>query len=219
MQQYKELLLSTPLFKSFTSSELPAALQCLQATTRSYAKEEFIFLAGDAPKYIGILLSGGAQILREDAFGNRSILDTLVAGDMFAEVFAFARVPSLPVSVQAAQPCQTLMLNPAHFTHSGEAECTFHSKLVGNMLAIMAQKALALNATLGHLSRPTLREKLLSYLSAQSQAAGNRSFFIPLNRQQLADYLCADRSALSAELSRMQKDGLIRYHKNQFELL
>lgn len=215
-----DLLLSMPLFAGFSAEELPDVLQCLGAAQRRYPKEAFILLQGDAPRSIGVVLAGSVQVLREDAFGHRSILDTLDPGDLFAEIFAFARVPSLPVSVQALRPCRVLLLQPDHFASTRVcAPCTHHARLVSNMLAVLAQKTLALNATLGHLSRRTMREKLLSYLSAQAQVAHSRRFTIPLSRQQLADYLYVDRSALSAELGRMQKDGLVRFHKNEFELL
>lgn len=213
-----QVLLGTPLFRGIEKAELPQVLHCLHAQTRRYQKGAFILLAGDAPGHIGIVLDGRAQVLREDANGARNIVTELETGEMFAETFAFAWVPALPVSVQATGPCNVLLVDAARLVAAPTNACPFGQTLVRNMLAVLAGKALALNRKLAHLEKRTTREKLLSYLMEQAALQHSASFTIPFNRQQLADYLLVERSALSAELSRMQKEGLLRYHRNAFQL-
>lgn len=218
MKKQREILLDTPLFRGIAPQELEELLGCLQATERTFAKGSFVYVEGDKASHVGVVLAGQVQVLQEDYLGNRTILAEIGPGGLFAETFVCAGVPTMPVSVQAAVKTRVLLLNYGKILTSCSSACTFHARLVQNMLAVLAGKALALNRKLGHLSHRTMREKLLSYLGEQATIEGNSHFTIPFNRQQLADYLMVDRSALSAELSRMQAEGLVRYHKNEFHL-
>lgn len=212
----ERLLRAVPLFQNI--EELDALLACLHAQRRSYSRGQFIAAEGQPATHIGIMLHGQAQVLHHDYLGNRTIVTSLSQGDLFAETFACAQIPTLPVSVQATAPTVVLLAEYARIAAPCGNGCAFHSQLVTNMMHVLAAKNLMLNSKLAHLAKRSTRDKLLSYLFAQAQNAGNPSFTIPFNRQQLADYLCVDRSALSAELSRMQKDGLLQFHRNTFTL-
>ena len=100
-----------------------------------------------------------------------------------------------------------------------ETVCAQHRQLTQNLIRVLAQKNMQLNEKAGYLSQRSTREKLLSYLSAQARRAGSASFRIPFDRQQLADFLSVNRSAMSAELSRMQEEGLLRVSRSAFTLL
>ena len=166
---------------------------------------------------MGLLLSGSALLVQEDLWGRRNILAKVAAGDAFAEAFAAAGGP-LNLSVVANEDCEALLLDLNRVLTLCPSACPSHTKLVHNLVAVLAQKLLVLNDKITHMSRQTTQEKLLSYLSAQAQRQGKLTFDIPYDRQQLADYLCVDRAAMSSELSKLQKKGLLQYHRNHFTL-
>ncbi|MFV0414122.1 MAG: Crp/Fnr family transcriptional regulator [Oscillospiraceae bacterium] len=219
MQAYYNLLLGTPLFAGVEAPDMPALLQSLGATLRHCEKDSFLFVEGDTINCFGVVAAGEIQILREDYLGHRSILATLAPGHLFAETFACAQLHTIPVSVLASREAEVILLDYSLFLKAGSTQNPHHTKLIANMLAVLAGKALALNNTLNHLAKRTIREKLVSYLSQQAKQAGGNSFSIPFSRQQLADYLCVDRSALSAELGRMRREGLLNCHRSSFALL
>lgn len=208
-----------PLFQHIDEAELTTLLSCLNARQQTVEKGDFILHQGQAPSQVGVVLEGQVHILKEDVFGNRTILASLSPPQVFAEVFSCAQVDRLPVSVQAATPCKLLMIDYRRIIHQCPAACNFHGRLIENMMRILAQKNLMLNRQIGHLSRRSTREKVLSYLAEQAQQQGTRHFTIPFSRQELADYLCVERSALSATLGNLQREGMIAFHRNAFELL
>ncbi|MDL2264322.1 Crp/Fnr family transcriptional regulator [Synergistaceae bacterium OttesenSCG-928-I11] len=213
------LLERVPLFADIARADLPAMLDCLGAAARAYGKGETVFLAGDAASRIGLVCDGAAQVVREDVFGNRTILTSLGPGELFGETFACARVDHLPVSVVAMSPSEILLLDYRRIVTTCPSSCTFHARLIENMLGILAEKNLMLNRKIEALSARSTRGKLTAYLAAQAERNGSRAFSIPFNRQELADYLAVERSAMSAELGKMRDEGLIRFHRNEFELL
>lgn len=219
LSSYTEILLNTPLFHNITAQQLPALISCLHAETREYKKGEYIFMEGDAATYFGIVLEGIAQVAQEHFDGSRTIITDVFAGDLFCETFACAKINSFPVSVIAATNITTMLIDYSRIPTICSIACDFHSVLLSNMIQIFAQKNLLLASKVRHMSQKTIREKLLSYLNEQALLNNTQSFTIPFNRQELADYLCVDRSALSAELSRMQADTLLAYDKNHFTLL
>ncbi|MDR1820820.1 MAG: Crp/Fnr family transcriptional regulator, partial [Oscillospiraceae bacterium] len=179
----------------------------------------YIFSEGDRAGRIGVLLSGAARIITEDFWGARTILAAAEPGELFCESYVCARVGRIAVSVEAASAAEVLLLDYKKLITVCGSACAFHSRAIENMLYVIAQKNVALTEKMQHITRRTTRGKVLSYLSAQAKGAGSAEFTIPFNRQELADFLAADRSALSAELSRLQKEGLIEYRKNQFKIL
>ncbi len=207
------------MFKGIAPGDLTNMLDCLSASVHDYAKHAAIFFAGIPAERVGIVLAGTAQVVRDDIFGNRTILTTLDQGDMFGETFACAGVETLPVSVLATEECTVLLVDYRKIIVTCPSSCMFHNKMIENMMQILAQKNLVLNQKIEAVSARTTREKLIVYLTAQAGRAGSRSFEIPFNRQELADYLSVDRSAMSAELGRMRDEGILEFHKNSFEIL
>jgi CRP-like cAMP-binding protein len=206
------------LFAGIDEGELSSLLGCLEAVRKRYKKGGMVFAAGDAPA-VGMILNGALQVLAEDPMGNRTIIGRLGTGDLFGEAFACAGAEHMPFSVEAVLDSEVLLIDVKKILVTCPAACPFHSRLIENLMAILARKNILLSAKIRHISRRTTREKLLSYLSERSREAGAREFDIPFNRQELADYLCVDRSAMSAELSRLRAEGLIEYAKNRFTLL
>ena len=159
------------------------------------------------------------QILREDYYGNRSILSVIHPAQLFAEVFVCAGLESMPVSVIAASDCRIMLLDCRKVLTTCQNSCVFHNRLIRNLLHIMAAKNLMLNQKLELTSRRTTREKLMTYLTQEAKHAGSNCFTIPFDRQQLADYLGVDRSAMSTELGKLKKEGRLDFHKSSFKLL
>lgn len=207
------------LFSGVDAAQLPALIQCLGARERAYAKDEYICRAGDAAVYVGVLLSGSAHVIKEDFWGNRTILTHIAPGELFAEAFSCGGAVTLPVSVVATQSASVLLVDFKKVVNSCDTDCGFHTRLVLNMLRILAGKNAQLTQKMELLSMRTTREKLLAFLSAQAVQQGGGTITLPFNRQELADFLYVERSALSRELSGMKKEGLIDYSKNRFRLL
>lgn len=209
----------SPLFEGIDESQLDSLLACLEAVKHQYRKDEFIFVAGGKATLVGIVLSGGVRVLQEDFWGHRAILAHIEPGGLFGEAFSCAEKDALPVSVIASEASEILLINYRRIVSTCSSACGFHARLVMNMMRILAEKNILLTRKIEHLSKRTTRDKLLSFLSAQAGYAKNATVEVPFNRQELADYLCVDRSALSRELGAMQDEGLIRYDKNSFELI
>lgn len=207
------------LFAGIPQEDYGAVLACLDGSVRTLARKETVFAAGTEDFALGVVLEGSVDIVQEDFWGNQGLLARLSSGGIFAESFVLAQMPRLPVSVTAGQDTTILLLDYRRILRSCGKDCTFHERLVENLLSVLARKNIALTEKMELVTRRTLREKLLAYLSAQAKAAASSHFTIPYDRQALADYLAVDRSALSRALSEMQREGLLRYHKNSFELL
>ena len=198
-----------PLFRGVPAEELPALLARASARTCAFQKGELLLRRGDVTRRLGLVLEGSVHIIREDFWGNRSIVGLAVLGEVFAESYALAGEP-LEVSVLAAAPGAALFL---------EADGLTDARLTANLLHLLARKNLMLTRKMRHMARRTTRDKLLSYLSAQALAAGSSEFDIPMDRQQLADYLAVDRSAMSAALGKLRDEGVLTFRKNHFRLL
>ena len=197
-----------PLFRGIPAEALPALLAQAEARRAAFQKGELLLHRGQTTRCLGLVLSGVVHIIREDFWGRRSIVGLAEAGEVFAESYALAGEP-LEVSVLAASAGEALFLDAAHLTE----------RLSANLLALLAGKNLALTGKMRHMAKPTTREKLLSYLSAQAARAGGPEFDIHLDRQQLADYLAVDRSAMSAALGKLRDEGVLEFRKNHFRLL
>lgn len=213
-----DVLTECPLFAGINKSELEALLNCLSATERKYERNGYIFLAGEIVTSMGIVLSGSVHIIREDFWGTRKILAHIESGGLFGESFSCAEIKKLPVSVLAAEVSDILLVDYRKIIMTCPSACAFHTGLIQNMLRILAKKNVLLTQKIEFITQHTTRGKLLSYLSAQARQSRSNSFTIPFNRQELADYLSVDRSALSNELSKMRNDGILTFHKNRFQL-
>ncbi len=214
-----ELLLSdTQLFRGIAEEEIHSLLQCLAATKEEYKKGDVILGEGTTTESLGIVLSGMAIISCSDIWGNNSILGNVAPGAVFGEVYACIPGEPLRIAVSAAEDTKVLSMNVGRVLSTCSSACPFHTKLVRNLLTVCAHKSLELSQRILHTSSKSIRGRLMSYFSECAKRAGKRSFQIPFNRQQLADYLGVDRSAMSNELSKMQKEGMIEYSRNQFLL-
>ena len=211
-------LSNTVLFRGASPQEVEAMLTCLRAETRRYQKGQVICRAGDVVTTMGLILSGRVSIENDDAWGNKSILDHAGPGQVFAETYACVPGEPLMITAVAAETCEILFLDMSRVLHICGNACGFHNKLIRNLLAIASRKNLNLSRRIFHTSSKSIRGRLLSYLSYQAARQGSREFDIPFNRQQLADYLSVDRSALSNELSKMRQEGLLQVERSHFVL-
>lgn len=211
-------LARTRLFTGIRAEEIGPMLHCLQAVQRRYARGAYLFRAGEQVRSVALLLSGAAHIQKEDFWGNRSLLEPLAPGDLFAEAYAMPDSGPMRSDVVAVEDCTVLLLDAARVLLRCPNSCAFHARLTENLFALLAEKNRTLAQKLDYVSQRTTRQKLLSYLSAQAARCGSAEFTIPFNRQQLADYLSVERSAMSAELSAMQAEGLIETRRSWFRL-
>lgn len=219
MEKHLDTLKRVSLFKGLNDYELEKVLTCLNPIIRTYSKGSFVISSGDLVSSFGIILNGSGIVFNEDVFGNRNILAKLKKGSLFGEVFACAKIDSSPVCVLAESESIIMFIDYHRALFSCSNSCSFHNKIIENMVYIIANKNLNLTRKIEHISKRTIREKILSYLSTQSTINKSNSFNIPFNRQEMADYLGVDRSALSKELSKMACEGIVKYTKNYFELL
>lgn len=216
MEKYFEILSQCPLFNGIKHNDLSTMIGCLNGKTVNVPKGNPVFLEGDPARFIGIVLLGTVQVVREDYYGNRSVLTVLQPGELFAEVFSCAGLETMPVSVIALTDSEVLLLDCRHVFTSCSNSCHFHSLLIQNLLLEMAQKNLTLTQKIRYMSQKTTREKLMAYLLDQAKQQKSKEFVIPHNRQSLADYLGVERSAMSAEISKLKKAGQIDTHGSWF---
>ena len=209
--------LDTPLFAGIPPEERPALLECLQARSAGYGRGEIIWPEGEEVRTLGLIACGQVQLLRDDFWGNRSILGQLGPGELFGEAYAWGGEP-LGVTAQAAAPCRIWFLDARRLTRPCAAPCPAHAQLTVNLVEVLCAKNRLLSRKIAHLSQRSIRSKVLSYLSWEAGRQGSSRFSIPFDRQGLADYLSVDRSALSQELGNMRREGLLDFHKNHFLL-
>ncbi len=219
MKNNFEIIKKSPLFNDIEPDDLHTLLDCLSAETKSYKKGQTILTEGQPAKYIGIIISGGARVEHVDYYGNRSIVSDIAPPNIFGESFACAQVSSLPVNIIASEDADIMLIDARHITVSCSNACGFHSRLVFNLLKIVAAKNLVFHQKTEITSKRTTREKLMTYLLIQAKKYGKDIFSIPFNRQELADYLEVDRSGLSAEISKLRSEGVLECKRNTFRLL
>ena len=219
MEHSFEILSESPLFSGISRSEMPEMLRCLRGKVVEIPKGSPVFLEGDPARYVGVVLSGTVQILREDYYGNRSVLTAVTSGGLFGEAFACAGLEALPISAIASTPAVVLLLECGRILTACQKACPFHSRLTQNLLRVIAQKNLALTAKIRCMSRKTTREKLMEYLLEQAKQHASPEFGIPFDRQALADYLGVERSAMSAELGKLRRAGILEFRGSRFRLL
>ena len=212
-------LANTLLFRGMNPSDIDEMLGCLLAKECTYKKGEILFPEGSPTEQIGVVLIGRVIIELGDVWGNNSVLSSIGPGGIFAETYACIPGEPLMVNVTAAEDTEALLLNIRRVLEPCSKVCPYHVRLVRNLLALCAGKNLQLSRRVLHTGPKSIRKRLLSYFSEYIKRTGSYSFDIPYNRQQLADYLSVERSALSNELSIMQRDGLIRYEKNHFDVM
>ena len=194
-------------------------LGCLGAKVINVRKNESIFQEGTTAKFLGIILSGAVQMVQDDFYGNRTIVTQIEENRIFGESFACSGVSSLPVSFIASKDCEIMLIDCGRITNTCCNACEFHKQVIFNLLQLVAKKNLDFHQKIEITSKRTTREKLMAYLLSVAKQTGSNSFSIPYARQGLADYLGVERSAMSAEISKLRKEGIIECQKNQFTIL
>ena len=219
MKKYLPILQKSPLFFGVEKDDILPMLECLDGTLRICPKGSIVFAEGDRPTHLGVVLEGEVRITRTDYYGNRSIVAAVKASQVFGETFACAEVLSLPVDIMAAADSILLMIDVRRIISTCCNACTFHNRIIYNLMKQTAAKNLMFHRKLEITSKRTTRDKLMTYLHITAKEQGSSSFTIPYDRQELADYLEVDRSGLSAEISKLRREGVLTAEKNRFTLL
>lgn len=219
MKKYVSVLKRTKMFKGISEDEISAMLSCLGARLNSYKKGEYVLRQGELLSDIVVLLEGNLHIQKDDYWGNRSILGQIAVGEMFGEAYVDPESGGLLNDVVAVEDSSVIFFDVKRILTTCSSDCRFHTMVVQNMFFSISEKNRNLVQKLGHMSKRSTREKLISYLSEQAKKQNNSNFNIPFNRQQLADFLSVDRSAMSNELCKMRDEGLLEFDKNSFKLL
>ena len=219
MEKYIPILAKTKLFAGVNEAEIGAMLSCLQAKMKTYKKGEYVFHQGEKLDTITVLVEGCLHIQRDDYWGNRSIINMVSEGEMFGEAYVAPESGALMNDVLAIEDSTVIFFDVRRIITVCPTACRFHSMVVQNLFFAISEKNRKLVQKLGHMAKRSTREKLMSYLSEEAKRQGSSVVTIPFNRQQLADFLSVDRSAMSNELGKMRDDGLIKFEKNRFTLL
>ena len=218
MKETPPIFNQMPLFAGIKPEDLSLMLGCLTAKKSGYRRQDVILLEGQPVPAVGIVLSGSVQIVKEDYMGNRNILAELASGNLFAESYACVQAKRLPVTVLSVTDSEVLWIDYGRIVSTCSRACRFHNRLIENMLKIIASKNIALSRKIEHVSKRTTQEKILAYLSDEAEKFGKDEFDIPFSRQEMADYLCVDRSAMSGELGKLKSEGILTFHRNHFKL-
>ncbi len=218
MKKYFEVLRKCPLFEGIDDESLLRLLTCLGAKVEAFGKKLTVIHEGNPAKHIGIMLVGSAQVIQMDYYGNRNIMGNIEPSELFLEAFACAEEPYIPINIIATEPSEIMFIDCSHILHTCNNNCGFHQQLIYNLMKNMARKNIQFHQKIEITSKRTTREKLMAYLMFYAKKEGRSSFDIPFDRQELADYLEVDRSGLSAEISKLRKEGIIKNEKNHFEL-
>lgn len=219
MKKYIPILKQTKLFAGINEDEIGAMLSCLQATQSHYPKGTYVFRQGEHLNCITVLVEGNLHIQKNDYWGNRSIINVIRVGEMFGEAYAAPDSGTLPNDVIAVEDSIVISFDVIRILTICSSACRFHSIVVQNLFFAISEKNRKLVQKLGYMAKRSTREKLLSYLSEESKREQSETFTIPFNRQQLADFLSVDRSAMSNELCKMRDEGLLVFERNKFTLL
>ena len=218
MKEFVPVLKQTKLFAGVEEEDVFSMLSCLGARLRTYKKGEYVLRQGQNLSDILVLAEGGLHIQRDDYWGNRSILGHIGVGEIFGEAYASPESGALLNDVVAVENSSVFFFDVKRVITTCSSACRFHTLVVQNLFFAISEKNRSLVQKLDYLSRRTTREKLISYLSEEAKKQNSAYFTIPFNRQQLADYLSVDRSAMSNELCKMRDDGLLEFEKNRFKL-
>ena len=219
MNNFHPILKRCALFDGIEPEDLGAMLGCIGGRLQSVAKGQQLMREGDPATHVGMVLSGAVRMEREDFYGNRSIVAHIAPAELFGETYACAGVEALPISVVADEDSQVLLMDCRRITTTCCNACTFHNRIIFNLLKLVAEKNLIFDQKIQITSQRTTREKLMAYLLNEAKLRGSRSFTIPYDRQELADYLEVERSGLSAEISKLRREGILESVKNRFTLL
>lgn len=215
----KEIILKSKIFKNIEENEVELLLKCINNYRKTFKKGEVILREGEKTEYMGIVITGSVVVERADLWGNNTVLGVISPGGIFAETYSILNDEPLMINVYANEKSEILFLRTNEIFKTCEKSCNFHDQLILNLIRIASFKNLNLSRKILHTGPKTIRGKLLSFFSEWVKKENSLSFSIPYNRQQLADYLSVDRSAMSNELSKMQKEGILEFKKNKFKII
>ena len=218
-QSTLESLSQSRLFSGIAPDEITQMLECLSATQQEYAKDEMVVREGDFVHDVGVILQGTAQSTKLSPTGKQIIVSLHYPGGYTAVLTAASRGRRCPMSVKAIEPLEVLFIPIQNILSPCTKLCMTHEQLLGNLFDSIAERALELHDRNDCLIMPTIRDKVLTYLTRVRREAGTETFTIPFDREAMAEYLDVDRSALSRELAWMKRDGLIEFCRNEFRLL
>lgn len=218
MKEFISILKDTQLFSGLSENEIQLMFDCLQAKKSEYKKGQLVLRQGDKLDKILVLVKGKIHIQRDDYWGNRSIINVINQGEMFGESYATPQSTEIMNDVLAVEDSVVIAFDINRILSSCSSACKFHSTVVHNLFCAISEKNRKLVQKLSFMSKRTTREKLIAYLSEEAKRNNSNSFSIPFNRQQLADFLSVDRSAMSNELCKMRDDGFIKFDRNKFLL-
>lgn len=219
MKDFYSILTCCPLFDGISMEDLSGMLGCIGGHTVTVRKGETLFSEGDPATHVGMVLSGAVRMIREDYYGNRSIVAHIRPAELFCETYACAGVGELPISVVADEDSQVLLMDCRRITTTCCNACEFHNRIIFNLLRLVANKNIVFDQKMQVTSKRTTRDKLMTYLINEAKNQNTKSFTIPYDRQELADYLEVDRSGLSAEIGKLRREGILESEKNRFILL
>lgn len=206
------------LFKNMDDNQQLLIYNCFKIKEKRYRKNDYIVNVGAKVSSIFIIISGFANVIEDDHLGNRSIIDYILPNQVFGLSYAYSKTNNYPVSLIAKTPIKALIIDIEKIFNPCEIQCSHHSQFIKNALEILSEENISLIDKIEHLSKRTTKDKIIAFLSYISKKSMSNSFDIPFNRQELADYLSVDRSALSTELSKLRCSGLIEFNKNHFIL-
>ncbi len=219
MKKFIPVLKRTQMFSGVGVDEIESMLFCLGARLCEFQKGEYVIRQGEHLSDIIVLADGNLHIQKDDYWGNRSILGQISVGEMFGEAYAAPNSGTVLNDVVAVEKSTVIFFGVKRILTTCSSACRFHNLVVQNMFFAISEKNRKLVQKLGHMSKRSTREKLISYLSEEAEKQNNSKITIPFNRQQLADFLSVDRSAMSNELCKMRDEGMIEFEKNCFRLL
>lgn len=218
MKNHISIIQNCELFKGIEQERLLVLLGCLNGQLRNYIKGEFVLKNGNQTQVSGILISGDLQVVEYDYNGNKTIISTIEPLQLFGEAYSFCN-QNLPITIEASKDSLVLLINSFSIANPCQNSCKMHSILINNLVKILSAKNIKQNQKIQCLSKRTTKEKLLNYLYSQSQKNTSKEFYIPYDRQQLADYLCVERSAMAYEISKLCKEGIIETKKSYFKFM
>lgn len=217
--QIPDVLRRSVLFEGIGEENVPLALECLGAFEHSYQKNGCIVEIGEQIREVGVLISGSANAVMETANGDRSIIDKLQPGDVFGEAIVCSGIQRSPMRLVAVSDCVVVKIGMENIINRKMTQCRFRSAIVENLLRMTSNGYVLLNRKMDILAHKSIRERVMRYLSDEMDRCASCEFCIPFNRNELADYLQVERSALSRELSRIRKEGYIDYERSNFRIL
>lgn len=218
-EKYLDVITEVSLFRGIERFGIESMLNCLKPRVGCYKRGDFIVKGGDSCESVGIVLKGTATVSKENAAGNRIVMTLLKQGDIFGELVAFSSVMTWPATVQAQDACEVLFLPRGKIVGECEKICSWHRILIQNFLRVISERAMMLNKKVEYLTIKSIRGKICTYFLEHYKRSGNKKLVLPLNRNELAEFLNVSRPSMSREMGKMRDEGVIDFHLTSIEIL